>query len=64
MFNGIFGNWKTSLFGAITGAATYLLISGVTLPTKKEDWGAFVLGLLQAIWGAMQKDSSTGSKAA
>jgi len=63
MMNGLFGNWKTTLFGAITGAATYLLMSGATLPSTKNDWGAFVLGLLQAVWGAVQKDSSTGSKA-
>lgn len=63
MLNGIIGNWKTTLFGAITGAATYLLMSGAKFPTTKGDYGAFVLGLLQAVWGAVQKDSSTGSQA-
>jgi len=63
MLNGLFGNWKTSAFGAITGAATYLLLSGVVFPTTKAEWGAFTVGLLQAIWGAVQKDASTGSQA-
>lgn len=63
MANGLFGNWRTTLLGAITGAATYLLISGVKFPTSKGDWGAFMLGLMQAVWGALQKDSATGSKA-
>jgi len=61
--NALFGNWRTTLFGAMTGAMTYLLLSGVKLPSNKTDWGAFVLGLLQAVWGALQKDSATGSKA-
>lgn len=64
MFNGVFGNWKTTLLGAISGAATYLLIGpGATFPSTKADWGAFLAGLVQAIWGAVQKDSTTGSKA-
>lgn len=65
MLNGLFGNWKTSLLGAISGAATYLLVGpGASLPATKQDWGAFLAGLIQAIWGAIQKDASTGSKAA
>ena len=64
MFNSLFGNWKTTLAGAISGASTYLLLSGAVFPTTKADWGAFLAGLEQAIWGAMQKDASTGSKAA
>jgi len=65
MFNGLFGNWRTSLLGAISGAATYLLAGpGATFPATKGDWGAFLAGLIQAIWGAVQKDSGTGSKAA
>jgi len=64
MFNSLFGNWKTTLLGAISGAATYILAGpGVAFPTTKADWGAFLAGLLQAIWGAVQKDSSVGSKA-
>lgn len=64
MINGLFGNWRTTLLGAISGAATYLLVGpGATFPSTKGDWGAFVAGLIQAIWGAIQKDSSTGSKA-
>ena len=58
----LFGNWRTTLFGVITGAATYLLMSGVKFPTSKADWGAFVVGLLQAVWGSLQKDSATGSQ--
>jgi hypothetical protein len=65
MANGLFGNWRTSLLGAISGAATYLLIGpGATFPQTKADWGVFLVGLLQAIWGAVQKDTTTGSKAA
>lgn len=64
MLNDIFGNWRTTLFGVITGAATYLLMSGVTFPSTKADWGAFAVGLLQAVWGAVQKDSKTGSQPA
>ena len=60
--NALFGNWRTTLFGALTGAMTYLLLSGVTFPTTKPEWGAFALGLLQAVWGAVQKDSVTGSQ--
>lgn len=64
MFNGLFGNWRTSLLGAISGVATYLLAGpGVAFPTTKAEWGAFLAGLIQAIWGAVQKDSETGSKA-
>jgi len=63
MMNGLFGNWKTTLFGAITGAATYLLMSGVKFPSNKEDFRAFAIGLLYAAWGAVQKDASVGSKA-
>lgn len=63
MSNGIFGNWKTTLFGAISGALTYLLLSGVKFPETKADWGAFLAGLVQAIWGAVQKDATVGSKA-
>lgn len=62
--NSLFGNWRTSLLGAISGAATYLLVGpGATLPATKADWMAFLAGLIQAIWGAVQKDASTGSKA-
>lgn len=64
MLNGLFGNWRTSLLGAISGAATYLLVGpGIAFPTTKAEWGAFLAGLIQAIWGAMQKDAQTGSKA-
>lgn len=64
MLNGLFGNWRTTLLGAISGAATYLLVGpGASFPTTKQDWGAFIAGLIQAIWGAVQKDSTTGSQA-
>ena len=63
MFNSLFGNWKTTLAGAISGASTYLLLSGVKFPETKADWGAFLAGLVQAIWGAIQKDATVGSKA-
>lgn len=63
MFNGVFGNWRTTLLGAISGAATYLLVGpGMMFPTTKGDWGVFIAGLIQAIWGAAQKDSTTGSQ--
>ena len=61
-WNSLFGNWRTTLFGIITGLATYLLLAGVTWPTSKAEWGTFTLGLIQAIWGALQKDSTTGSQ--
>jgi hypothetical protein len=61
--NNLFGNWRTTLFGIVTGASTYILLSGVTVPRNRQEWGAFVLGLLQAVWGAVQKDGSVGSKA-
>jgi len=64
VFNGLLGNWKTTLFGVISGAGTYLLLSGVKFPETKADWGAFLVGLAQAVWGAVAKDSTTGSKAA
>ena len=62
--NALFGNWRTSLLGAISGAATYLLVGpGASFPSTKQDWMAFIAGLVQAVWGALQKDSATGSKA-
>ena len=63
MFNAMFGSWKTTLAGAISGASTYLLLSGAKFPETKAEWGAFLAGLAQAIWGAVQKDASIGSKA-
>jgi len=61
--NALFGNWRTTVLGIVTGAATYVLLSGVKFPSTKAEWGAFVVGLLQAVWGAIQKDSAVGSKA-
>jgi len=63
MLNGILGNWRTTLLGIISGAATYLLVSGPKFPTTKAEWGAFLAGLAQAAWGAAMKDSAVGVQA-
>jgi len=63
MLNGLFGNWRTTVLGIATGILTYLLAAGTHFPANKTEWGAFAAGLLQAAWGAVQKDSATGSKA-
>jgi len=64
MFNSVFGYWKTSLFGALSGILTFLLLGeGVQIPTTKQGWLALLLAAAQAAWGGMQKDGSTGSKA-
>lgn len=64
MLNGLIGNWRTTLFGALSGLMTYVLLGdGTVFPTTRQGWFAWLGGLAQAIWGAVQKDSSTGSKA-
>jgi hypothetical protein len=64
MFNSIVGNWKTTLAGVISGLTSYLLLSGDTkFPQTKADWGAFLFGLVQIVWGSVMKDATTGSKA-
>ena len=62
MFGGIFGNWRTTLCAAIVAVAQYLLTSGVTFPTSKKDWGSFLVGVGMIAWGAVSKDSKTGSQ--
>lgn len=63
MFNNIFGNWRTTLLGAIVGAMLYLQSSGVSFPQTSAEWKALLVSLAVAAWGAIQKDGSTGSKA-
>lgn len=62
MLAGLFGNWRTTLCSVIVAVAQYILTSGVTLPTSKKDWGSFLVGVTTIAWGAVQKDSKTGSQ--
>ena len=62
MFAGLFGNWRTTALSVIVAVAQYLLTSGVTFPTSKKDWGSFLVGVATIAWGAVQKDSKTGSQ--
>ena len=64
MLNGLLGNWRTTLLGCISGVATYILAGdGTVIPTTKQGWMAWLTGLAQVVWGAVMKDSATGSKA-
>lgn len=64
MWNGLVGNWRTTLSGLISGIATYVLAGdGSVIPTTKQGWLAWFAGLAQIAWGAVMKDASTGSKA-
>lgn len=55
MINAIFGNWKTTLLGAVGAVALYLQGQGGV-------W-AIVAAICVALVGAVAKDASTGSKA-
>jgi len=47
--------------GILAGVGLYASQVGVKAPSSGEEWIAFVLGLVMAIWGATQKDGKTGS---
>ena len=53
--NALFGNWKTTLLGAAAALATYFQGQGGT-------W-AIVGAALLFLFGAVSKDSTTGSQA-
>ncbi len=55
-------NVKTTLLGFLGGASYYVFQSGVKIPTNKEEWKAFVVGLFVAGLGLAAKDATTGSK--
>lgn len=54
-------NWYTTVLGIIVAVAQYLYQVGPSFPTDAHGWGAFVVALLLAAWGAVQKDGRTGS---
>jgi len=51
-------NWKTTLLGAILGAALYWQQAGAKLPTTGDEAVALGLGLVIAVVGALMKDST------
>ena len=55
------GNWHTTAAGVGVGITQYLATQGIVLPHDKASWGSFVMGLIFAIWGVLQKDATTGS---
>lgn len=48
-------NWKTTLFGFVTGLAAMFATVDFSQPVKWED---FILPALLVLWGVVQKDSN------
>ena len=49
----MFTNWKTTLFGFLAGAVTFV---GSYLESGQFSWKALLAGAVMAGWGAVQKD--------
>ncbi len=60
MIKAIKNSW-TTIMGILAGVGIYASQVGAKYPATNEEWIAFVLGLVMAIWGATQKDGKTGS---
>ena len=56
-------NLWTTIFGILSAVGTQgTLGSGTKMPATKQEWGAFLLAMILAAWGVVQKDATTGSK--
>ena len=55
------GNWRSSLYGSLSGALLWWAGVGFKIPETKQEW-AFTLGsLAMVMWGLSGKDGATGS---
>lgn len=55
-------NGQTTAAGGLAGTAYYLSQSGFQLPTSKQDWLNFAVGLLLAVLGLLAKNATQGSQ--
>ena len=62
-WNSIFGNWRTTLTSLAIAFMYFLQQEGVTFPSDWKSFKTFAVSAAIAMFGAVAKDSNTGSKA-